>query len=187
MIVRLTAAAENDLEQIADYIAQDNPQRALSFVQALRDRRLGLADAPYGFPLVSRYERHGIRRRVHGNYLPPARRGLTVDYTPSLPIVIYGHACMDARLQGCTPAWMQVVEPRLEQAAEVVEPRLEQAAEEDEGTVVKGRQVLPDARLQLSHLLSSPLCGNGLSKPLDSSLRWNDGGGCGQGLGRHSI
>ena len=23
-----------------------------------------------------------------------------------------------ARLQGCTPAWMQVVEPRLEQAAE---------------------------------------------------------------------
>ena len=38
-------------------------------------------------------------------------------------------ACMDARLQGCTPAWMQVVEPRLEQAAEVVERRLEQAAE----------------------------------------------------------
>ena len=38
-----------------------------------------------------------------------------------------------ARLQGCTPAWMQVVEPRLEQAAEVVEPRLEQAAEESSG------------------------------------------------------
>ena len=36
------------------------------------------------------------------------------------------------RLQGCTPAWMQVVERRLEQAAEVVEPRLEQAAEEGE-------------------------------------------------------
>ena len=36
---------------------------------------------------------------------------------------------MDARLHGRTPAWMQVVEPRLEQAAEVVEPRLEQAAE----------------------------------------------------------
>ena len=35
-----------------------------------------------------------------------------------------------ARLQGCTPAWMQVVEPRLEQAAEVVEWRREQAAEE---------------------------------------------------------
>ena len=35
-----------------------------------------------------------------------------------------------ARLQGCTPVWMQVVEPRLEQAAEVVERRLERAAEE---------------------------------------------------------
>ena len=38
-------------------------------------------------------------------------------------------ACMDARLQGCTPAWMQVIERRLERAAEVVEPRREQAAE----------------------------------------------------------
>ena len=38
-----------------------------------------------------------------------------------------------ARLQGCTPAWMQVVEPRREQTAEVVEPRLEQAAEESSG------------------------------------------------------
>ena len=36
------------------------------------------------------------------------------------------------RLQGCTPAWTQAVEPRLEQAAEVVEPRRERAAEEGE-------------------------------------------------------
>ena len=34
-----------------------------------------------------------------------------------------------ARLHGCTPAWMQVVEPRLEQAAEAVERRREQTAE----------------------------------------------------------
>ena len=38
-----------------------------------------------------------------------------------------------ARLQGCTPAWMQVVEPRREQAVEVVERRREQAAEESSG------------------------------------------------------
>lgn len=69
MIVRLTAAAESDLAQIADYIAQDNPKRALSFVLALRDKCLSLADAPYGSPLITRYERHGIRRRVYGNYL----------------------------------------------------------------------------------------------------------------------
>ena len=53
MIVRLTAEAESDLEQIGDYIAEDNPKRALSFVLALRDKCLGLADAPYGFPLVT--------------------------------------------------------------------------------------------------------------------------------------
>ena len=69
MIVRLTAEAENDLEQIADYIAQDNPKRALSLVLALRDKCLSLADAPYGFPPVTQYERHSIRRRVYGNYL----------------------------------------------------------------------------------------------------------------------
>ena len=40
------------------------------------------------------------------------------------------------RLQGCTPAWMQVVERRLEQAAEVVEPRREQATEEGNDRVV---------------------------------------------------
>ena len=50
----------------------------------------------------------------------------------------------------------EVVERRLEQAAEVVEPRREQAAEEGRGVVVKGRQVLPDARVRLSHLLSFP-------------------------------
>jgi plasmid stabilization system protein ParE len=69
VIVHITANAERDLEQIGDTIAQDNPARALSFVLELRDKCLSLADMPYGFALVPRYERHGIRRRVHGNYL----------------------------------------------------------------------------------------------------------------------
>ena len=30
---------------------------------------------------------------------------------------------------------------------------------------------------RLSQWLSFPLCGNGWSKPLDSSFRWNDGEG----------
>ena len=93
---------------------------------------------------------------------------------------------MDARLQGCRAFGelsgsaeltedRAVVEPRLEQTAEVVpipllwrgarqggvvEPRREQAAEEGGGTVVKGWQVWPNARVQLSHLLSFPLRGN---------------------------
>lgn len=69
MIVHLTDEAEGDLEAIGDYIALDSPARALSFVGELRERCLGLADFPERFPLVRRYEPHGIRHRVHGNYL----------------------------------------------------------------------------------------------------------------------
>jgi plasmid stabilization system protein ParE len=69
MIVCLTEAAEYDLERIGDYIAQDSPQRAITFVRELRDKCLGLADVPLAFPLVPRYEARGIRRRIHGNYL----------------------------------------------------------------------------------------------------------------------
>lgn len=69
MIVEFSGEAESDLEQIADYIAKDNPPRALSFVQELRGKCEALADNPLAFPLVPRYEGYGIRRRVHGNYL----------------------------------------------------------------------------------------------------------------------
>jgi len=69
MIVHLTAEAEYDLEAIGDYIARDNPKRALSFLQELRSKCLGLADMPERFPLVPRYETVGMRRRVHKDYL----------------------------------------------------------------------------------------------------------------------
>jgi len=69
MIVVFSDEAERDLERIADHIANDNPRRALSFVQELREQCKALASIPNGFPLVPRYEQHGIRRRVHGSYL----------------------------------------------------------------------------------------------------------------------
>jgi plasmid stabilization system protein ParE len=69
MKVVLTAEALGDLEQIGDYIAQDNPARAASFIDELIGKARQLGDLPEGFPLVPRYERLGIRRRVHGNYL----------------------------------------------------------------------------------------------------------------------
>ena len=68
-IVHLTLQAESDLEHIADHIAQDNIQRALIFVLELREKCLSLADTALAFPLVPRYEQHGIRCRVHGSYL----------------------------------------------------------------------------------------------------------------------
>jgi plasmid stabilization system protein ParE len=69
MIVELTAAAEADLEAIGDYIAQDNPSRALSFVRELLRSCAELSDMPEAWPIIPRYENHGIRRRVHGRYL----------------------------------------------------------------------------------------------------------------------
>jgi toxin ParE1/3/4 len=69
MKVRLTREAQADLERVGDYIAQDNPKRALTFLAELREACLSLADAPLAFPLVPRYEQFGVRRRVHGNYL----------------------------------------------------------------------------------------------------------------------
>ena len=69
MIIEFTAAAEAELQAIGDYIARDNPVRALSFVRELVQRCVELADMPEAWPVVPRYEHHGIRRRVHGRYL----------------------------------------------------------------------------------------------------------------------
>jgi addiction module RelE/StbE family toxin len=69
MRVVITAAAKADLLAIRRYIEADNPTRALSFVEELLNRCLALADTPRAYPLVPRYERFGIRRCVHGNYL----------------------------------------------------------------------------------------------------------------------
>lgn len=69
MILEFSDEAEQDLEQITDYIARDNPRRALSFIRELRSKCEDLVDNPNGFALVPRYEHHGIRQRVHGNYL----------------------------------------------------------------------------------------------------------------------
>lgn len=67
--VIFTDAAEEELEAIGDYIAVDNPTRAATFIQELRERCLSLPDMPKRFPLLRRYRSSGIRRRVHGNYL----------------------------------------------------------------------------------------------------------------------
>ncbi|MEK2605529.1 type II toxin-antitoxin system RelE/ParE family toxin [Burkholderia arboris] len=68
MTVRLSDFAIAELEAIADDIARDNPQRAVTFVREIRDKCLGLAAMPLAFPLVPRLERDGVRHRVYGNY-----------------------------------------------------------------------------------------------------------------------
>lgn len=66
MKVVLTAEALYDLEQIGDYIARDRPVRARTFVAELAAAARKIGEIPNGFPLVPRYESHGVRRRVHG-------------------------------------------------------------------------------------------------------------------------
>jgi toxin ParE1/3/4 len=69
MRVFLSAAALADLEEIGDWIARDNPARAVTFVHELREACETLAQSPERFAAVPRYKHLGIRRRVYGNYL----------------------------------------------------------------------------------------------------------------------
>lgn len=69
MKVFFAPAAKLDLLSIGENIGQENPTRAVSFVDELIDRCYTLADLPRRHPLVPRYEHWGIRRCVHGNYL----------------------------------------------------------------------------------------------------------------------
>ncbi len=69
MRVEFADEAERSLERIGDYIAQHSPSRAVSFTLELRAAAMALGDAPRAYPLVRRFERLGVRRRVHGNYV----------------------------------------------------------------------------------------------------------------------
>jgi toxin ParE1/3/4 len=68
MKVMLSTRARRDLEGIRLYIEKDNPTRAISFVDELRDAARRIGDMPRAFPLVPRYEQDGIRRRSHNGY-----------------------------------------------------------------------------------------------------------------------
>lgn len=69
MKVVFSTEAKAGLRDIALFIASDNKERALSFVRELRAKARQLGDMPRAFPLVTRYEHHGIRRRPFGDYL----------------------------------------------------------------------------------------------------------------------
>ena len=68
MRVDISPLAERDLEAIGDYIADDNPPRALSFVAELRTQCAKIAKAPHvcrARPELGK----GIRSCAHGNYV----------------------------------------------------------------------------------------------------------------------
>lgn len=65
--------AERDLESMGDYIAQDNPRRALTFLRELRAPCHKILLAPQGYRLRPDLG-EGIRSCAHGNYVIFLRR-----------------------------------------------------------------------------------------------------------------
>ncbi|OQX06906.1 MAG: plasmid stabilization protein [Desulfobulbaceae bacterium A2] len=60
--------AERDLEAIGDYIARDNPRRALRFIVGLRAQCVQLAATPQAYRQCPELG-DGIRSCAYGNYV----------------------------------------------------------------------------------------------------------------------
>ena len=68
MRVTVSPLAERDLESIGDYIAEDNPRRALSFISELRTQCDKIAKAPHAYRARPELA-EGLRSCAHGNYV----------------------------------------------------------------------------------------------------------------------
>lgn len=64
-----TLAARSDLQAIGDWIAQDNPARAVSFIDELEKHCQKLTTMPQVHPTLLGHENSDIRKSVHGRYL----------------------------------------------------------------------------------------------------------------------
>lgn len=93
MRVTISPLAERDLEAICDYIAADDPARALGFVARLRLQCATLAQAPRGYRLRPELGA-GIRSCAFGRYV----LFFTVTKT-RLTIVRVLHGAMDIPAQ----------------------------------------------------------------------------------------
>lgn len=69
MRVVVTNKAKADLVEIGEFIRQNNPARAITFVDEILDHCASLADMPLAYTLIPRYEHHGIRRCAYRDYL----------------------------------------------------------------------------------------------------------------------
>nr|WP_305891078.1 type II toxin-antitoxin system RelE/ParE family toxin [Methylomonas sp. WSC-7] len=64
----VTPLAERDIEVIGDYIAQDNPRRAISFVRELFAQCKTIAENPPGYRLRPELA-DDLRSCAYGNYM----------------------------------------------------------------------------------------------------------------------
>ena len=68
MQLLFSPAAEFDLEEIGDYIARDNPQRAVSFVLGIKKQCAKITASPTAAPLREELGK-GVRMVPYKNYL----------------------------------------------------------------------------------------------------------------------
>jgi toxin ParE1/3/4 len=68
MKFRISPQTEYDLRDIAAYIAEHNPDRAISFVAEIRAEFSAIAHSPYAYQGRPELPQH-IRRAVFGDYL----------------------------------------------------------------------------------------------------------------------
>ena len=68
MTLVFSPKAAEDLEELGDYIARDNPLRAVSFVEEIERHCGRVAETPTAFPAREDIA-PGLRMAVHGNYL----------------------------------------------------------------------------------------------------------------------
>lgn len=69
MKVFLAQAARQELADITDWIARDNPERAESFSLELLHRAMAIGQFPAAYPLLDMFQHRGIRRRAYRDYL----------------------------------------------------------------------------------------------------------------------
>jgi toxin ParE1/3/4 len=87
MKVVLSRAAHADLAAIGDFIANDNPLRAATFVNELKQHCLKIGSAPHAHPVVVQRGKRAVRRAVHGSYLILYE---TAENTVSIVRVVHG-------------------------------------------------------------------------------------------------
>ena len=84
----LSPRATIDLEEIAEYIARDNPGRAACFVAELEAKCRAVAEAPEQYPARTDLG-VGLRMAVHGRYLV-LYRDLPGENTVRIERVVHG-------------------------------------------------------------------------------------------------
>jgi toxin ParE1/3/4 len=68
MLLSITPLATQDLEEIGDYIAQDNPLRAVEFLTELQSHCETIRRNPEGYRLRQEFSQT-MRSCSHGNYV----------------------------------------------------------------------------------------------------------------------